>query len=114
MASDFMHLMRSESFDIICHVMSLIYVNGLRVHLPQFYKGITIILTASFYLQHKRNTARWYNLVYSLQGQDSATDSLDAEYELLEVSKKTHDEATKFSPMKSHEFQITRFRYTNS
>lgn len=80
--------MRSESFDIICHVMSLIYVNGLKVHLPQLYKGISIIVTASFYLQHKRNTAQWYNLVYSLQGQDSAADSLDAEYELLEVSEK--------------------------
>lgn len=68
--------------------MSLIYVNGLKVHLPQLYKGISIIVTASFYLQHKRNTAQWYNLVYSLQGQDSAADSLDAEYELLEVSEK--------------------------
>lgn len=80
--------MRSESFDIICHVMSLIYVNGLKVHLPQLYKGISIIVTATFNLQHKRNTAQWYNLVYSLQGQDSAADSLDAEYELLEVSEK--------------------------
>lgn len=107
--------MRSESFDIICHVMSLIYVNGLKVHLPQLYKGISIIVTATFNLQHKRNTAQWYNLVYSLQGQDNAADSLDAEYELLEVSeKKTHNVATKSSQMKSHEFQITRFRYTNS
>lgn len=80
--------MRSESFDIICHVMSLIYVNGLKVHLPQLYKGISIIVKATFNLQHKRNTAQWYNLVYSLQGQDSAADSLDAEYELLEVSEK--------------------------
>lgn len=68
--------------------MSLIYVNGLKVHLPPLYKGISIIVTATFNLQHKRNTAQWYNLVYSLQGQGSAADSLDAEYELLEVSEK--------------------------
>lgn len=61
--------------------MSLIYVNGLKVHLPQLYKGISIIVTATFNLQHKR-------IIYSLQGQDSAADSLDAEYELLEVSEK--------------------------
>lgn len=43
---------------LILFVMSLIYVNGLKVHLPQLYKGISIIVTASFYLQHKRNTAQ--------------------------------------------------------
>lgn len=75
--------------------MSLIYVNGLKVHLPQLYKGISIIVTATFNLQHKRNTAQWYNLVYSLQGQDSAADSLDAEYELLEVSEKTPQRSNK-------------------
>lgn len=76
---------------LILFVMSCLwfnYVNGLKVHLPQLYKGISIIVTATFNLQHKRNTAQWYNLVYSLQGQDSAADSLDAEYELLEVSEK--------------------------
>lgn len=80
--------MRSESFDIICHVMSLIYVNGLKVHLPQLYKGISIIVTATFNLQHKR-------IIYSLQGQDSAADSLDAEYELLEVSEKNPQRSNK-------------------
>lgn len=75
--------------------MSLIYVNGLKVHLPQLYKGISIIVTATFNLQHKRNTAQWYNLVYSLQGQDSAADSLDAEYELLEVSEKNPQRSNK-------------------
>lgn len=73
---------------LILFVMSLIYVNGLKVHLPQLYKGISIIVTATFNLQHKLTTAQLYYLVYSLQGQDSAADSLDAEYELLEVSEK--------------------------
>lgn len=75
--------------------MSLIYVNGLKVHLPPLYKGISIIVTATFNLQHKRNTAQWYNLVYSLQGQGSAADSLDAEYELLEVSEKNAQRSNK-------------------
>lgn len=75
--------------------MSLIYVNGLKVHLPQLYKGISIIVKATFNLQHERNTAQWYNLVYSLQGQDSAADSLDAEYELLEVSEKKPQRSNK-------------------
>lgn len=84
--------------------MSLIYVNGLKVHLPQLYKGISIIVTATFNLQHKRNTAQWYNLVYSLQGQDSAADSLDAEYELLEVSEKKNHNVARWNPtnFKSH------------